>query len=145
MRQWGVVVVLMAACEATVPKPPLVNGSAVFVDVAPANRPSMIGSYDFDLLGQGAGQACANRGSSTTYWIGMNDLSELSADALSKKAIAAAAHDAMSRIEDEVDTLLITSVFVMAKTEYSACATVRGRGVRLKKAVPRIESPDASD
>ena len=126
--------VFVGCAPAAVPRPrPAISGSTLFVNVRPTNTPPLLGAYDFDLLGPGAGEACATRGSATLYWVGMNDLSRLSSDELTRQAIAAAALDAISRL-DKADTILLTRVVTMARGPDRICATVTGRGIHLKKA-----------
>jgi hypothetical protein len=117
------------------------SGSSLFVDLAPRGSPPVIGAYDFELLGSGAGKACATRGDHVTYWVGLADLDRMSDDELTRQAIAAAALDAISRLDD-VDSIVITRVTAEAKTEDVVCATLVGRGVRLLKAKSHhVEEP----
>lgn len=110
------------------------------VNVNPTNRPSLVGNYDFELLAQGTGAACVRRGSNAVYWVGVPQLAELAADALTRRAIAAAALDAISRLED-ADTILLTSVVSEAKSDHEICARISGRGVRLTKAAQTVPAP----
>jgi len=95
--------------------------------------PRFAGSYDFDLLNVVAGKACAAHGASKIYWVGIDDLRKMSNDETTQQAIAAAAYDAISRLDD-VDTIVITRVVAESQTSDRVCATVYGRGVRLAKA-----------
>ena len=95
--------------------------------------PRFAGSYDFDLLNVVAGKACAAHGASKIYWVGIDDLRKMSNDETTRQAIAAAAYDAISRLDD-VDTIVITRVVAESQTSDRVCATVYGRGVRLAKA-----------
>lgn len=107
----------------------------------PANRPGLVGSYDFDLLGQGVGKGCVTRGLDAVYWVGMNDVASLSDDPLTRQAIAAAMLDAVERLED-ADSILLTSVFTESKESgRQVCATVAGRGIRIKKADEKQRTP----
>ena len=117
------------------PAPVPTSGSTLFVNVRPTNAPPLLGAYDFELLGAGAGKACATRDSGTVYWVGLNELSRLSSDELTRQAIAAAALDAISRLDD-ADTILLTRVVTQAKGPDYICATVVGRGIRFTKAAP---------
>jgi hypothetical protein len=93
------------------------------------------GAYDFELLDEIGGKACAEEGDRMQYWIGLNDLDGLAHDPLTKQAIAAAALDAIGRLDD-ADTILITRVVADGKNGVRVCASVIGRAVRLTKAVP---------
>jgi hypothetical protein len=57
----------------------------------------------------------------------------MSNDETTRQAIAAAAYDAISRLDD-VDTIVITRVVTDSQTPDRVCATVYGRGIRLAKA-----------
>ena len=118
-----------------------VSGSSLLLDVTP-RPPSFAGAYDFDLLEQVGGKACITRGNnSSTYWLGMTELAKLSSDSLTREAIAAAAFDAISRL-DEADTLVLTRVVAEGNGVHRVCATVYGRGVRLKKAAPLLPTAE---
>lgn len=126
-----------------------VNGSSLLVDLSPANRPQLVGALDFDLLGMGSASACATRDSGVSYWVGISSLERISPDSLTRQAIAAAVMDAVQRLDEDVDTILLTSVVTQAKGADKVCATVVGRGVRLVKAghngsAGSAMSPDAS-
>ncbi len=140
MRCIWVVLFVMGSCAAPARE---ISGSSLFVDLAPHGSPGVIGAYDFELLGSGAGKACVTRGDHVTYWVGLADLDRMSDDELTRQAIAAAALDAISRLDD-VDTIVITRVTAEAKSEDVVCATLVGRGVRLLKAKPHhVEAPPA--
>lgn len=96
----------------------------------------MVGGYDFDLLDDVAGKACAVTGATTTYWVGIGDLGKVSPDLLTRQAIAAAALDSIAHVTG-ADTLLITRVVTEGKGPNKVCATVVGRAVRLTKAAQR--------
>jgi hypothetical protein len=117
------------------PAPRQVSGSTMLVDLAPHGSPPVVGAYDFELLGSGAGKACVSRDDRATYWVGLADLDRMSDDPLTRQAIAAAALDAISRLED-VDSIVITRITTEAKGDDKVCATLVGRGVRLLKAEP---------
>jgi len=141
-----VVLVSVVACvpEAPpAPAEPAVSGAGLLINVAPSNRPALVGNLDFELLGAGSGKACVFRGSPTRYWLKMDDLT-LPTDALTKQAIAAAMTDAISRLDD-VDTILLTRVVTEGKGPDHVCATVTGRGVRFIKAGPAAEQSPRSD
>ena len=130
-----VVVLGLGACQKPPPPPvvpPAVRGSALFVNMNPSGAPRLVGAYDFDLLAQGSGKACVFRGGDNVYWIGMSAVVQVTNDSQSQQAIAAAALDAISRLDD-ADTIVLTSV-VTDSDGKKTCATVMGRGVRLKKA-----------
>jgi hypothetical protein len=118
---------------------PEVNGGGMLIDLAPANRPRMVGALDFELLAGGVGKACVDRGSVKQYWVGMADLAKLSSDELTRQAIAAAAADALGRLDD-TDSILLTRVVTESKGPDRICATIVGRGVRLTKAQPTAGS-----
>jgi len=99
----------------------------------------MVGAFGFALLAGGVGKACARRGGKrTVYWVGMEDLSKVDSDELTQQAIAAAAFDAISRLDD-ADSIVLTRVVAEGKVD-EVCATVSGRGIRLIKA----DSDDSS-
>jgi hypothetical protein len=138
MRCLWVVLFALGSCA---PPAREISGSSLFVDLAPHGSPSVIGAYDFELLGSGAGKACATRGDRVTYWVGLADLDRMSDDELTRQAIAAAALDAISRLDD-VDSIVITRLTTEAKSEDVVCATLVGRGVRLLKAKSHhVEEP----
>jgi hypothetical protein len=136
MRLMWPVCLALASCVA----PHEISGSSMLVDLAPHGSPSVVGAYDFELLGGGAGKACVSRDDRATYWVGLADLDTMSDDPLTRQAIAAAALDAISRLED-VDSIVITRVTTEAKGEDTVCATLVGRGVRLLKAEAKTEPP----
>ena len=119
---------------------PEVQGSTMFLNLQPTNHPEIVGSYDFELLGQGFGRGCVDRGGDTVYWSGMTDLAQLSSDALTRQAIAAAMHDAVTRL-DRADTILVTRVVTDSKGPDRICANLVGRGVRLMKTVSKNQPP----
>ena len=116
------------------PAEPSVSGAGLLINVAPSNRPGLVGNFDFELLGAGSGKACVDRNSATRYWLRMEDVT-LPTDGLTKQAVAAAMADAISRLDD-VDTILLTRVVTESKGSDRVCATITGRGVRLIKAGP---------
>jgi hypothetical protein len=133
----SLLMVMLVGC-ATPPPPqepaaPVRSGSSLLINVAPSGGPHFEGAYDFDLLDEVSGKACAEEADRTRYWIGMNDLESLARDPITKQAIAAAALDAIGRLAD-ADTILITRVVADGKNGVRVCATVYGRAVRLMKA-----------
>src|ERR1700733_14445753 len=117
--------------------PPLVvhretTGAAVLIDMHPTGRPPLNGAYDFEMLDEVSGKGCATRGSDTTYWIGLTDLTKYSSDQLTRQAIAAAAINSIGRL-DKVDTLLVTRVIAEGQGPDKVCATVVGRAIHLVK------------
>src|SRR4051812_34352369 len=95
----------LAACQPPMqlapvaPKSKDVSGS-VMIDVAPKPNIQLVGTVEFELLGPGVGKGCATDGDDVIYWVGMTDLKQLGPDTLSRRAIAAAALDAVSRLAD---------------------------------------------
>ncbi len=145
-------VVCLAFVGCAAPERAAIDGSSLLVSMQPGNQPAMVGALDFELLDSGVGKACVNRLTPTTYWVGMTDLAKLSADELTRQAIAAAATDAISRLDlsglptaadgglpSTVDTILLTHVVTEGKGPDRVCATITGRGIHLVKAptVPR--------
>ena len=92
-----------------------------------ACRPRLLGDYDFELLERGVGKACIERDANERYWIGPRELAEITTDRLARRAIAAAALDAISRLQD-ADTILLTSVVTESEGDDQMCARVVGRG-----------------
>ena len=146
MRIYLSIAVGVAASCVPPPPPPrapiAVSGGSLLVDFNPVNRPALVGTLDFELLAGGKAKACADRGSASSFWVGMADLEKISRDPLTRQAIAAALTDAITRLDD-VDAILLTSVVTEAKGPDRVCATVAGRGIRLTKA-PTAASPAAS-
>ena len=136
---WPLVILLTTACQPQKPVrpvPPEVSGSTLLLDVAPATRPAMIGAYDFELLDAVGGSSCISRSNrSSVYWVGLQDLAMPNSDRVTQQAIAAAAYDAISRLE-EADTIVLTRVVATGKGSDRVCVTVFGRGIRLIKAKP---------
>ena len=130
----GLVMVAVAACAA---ERPVVNGGAL-LNVQPASGPTIIGNYDFDLLGPVRGKACVREattfGRRTEYWIGALPFEGTPPkDSLTLGAIAAASTDAIDKISG-ADTILLTRVLTEGTSAKEVCAYVYGRAVRLKKA-----------
>jgi hypothetical protein len=130
------------------PSPPIRSGSSLLLKVPVSGGLKLNGAYDFELLDEVAGKACAEDGDRIQYWIGLNDLEGLAHDRVTKQAIAAAALDAIGRLAD-ADTILITRVVADGKNGVRVCASVYGRAVRLTKAsapppAPLEASPSAS-
>jgi hypothetical protein len=140
---WSLGLVIVVAC--TQPAP---SGSSLLLDLSPGTRPAVVGAYDFELLGSGTGRACATRDDATRYWVGLPELDRISRDPLTRQAIAAAAFDAITRLED-VDSIVVTRVTTEAKGPDQVCASIVGRGVRLRKAgsasEPTVTPPAAPD
>lgn len=112
--------------------PPERTGSLMLLDLRPRNGPSLDGSVGFELLDQIVGKTCVKRGDATTYWFGFGDLSRVGPDPLTHQAVAAAAFDAISNIQD-ADSFILTYVLAQAKGPDKICAEVHGRAVRLVK------------
>jgi hypothetical protein len=129
--------VVLAACVPTAQPRPL----APAVDATPHVSSPALSAYEFELAGTGAGRACATRGDRISYWVGLADLDQMSSDPLVRQAIAAAALDAMSQL-DGVDTLVITRVTTEATSADVVCASLVGRGVRLRSSAPVAQRPD---
>lgn len=141
----GLVMVSAAACAA---ERPVVNGGAL-LNVQPASRPTIVGNYDFDLLGPVRGKACVKEattfGRKTEYWIGALPFEGTPPrDSLTLGAIAAASTDAIDKISG-ADTILLTRVLTEGKSSKEVCAYVYGRAVRLKKAVMHDDPHDSTD
>ena len=138
---WLVLIGLIAGCATAPvraveePEPdPERSGAATFVDFQPKNSPTLLGNYDFELLEQVQGTRCLRRNELdvATYWMMLSGLEKVSPDALTRQVVAAAAHDALSHLED-ADTIVVTRVVATGSTANKVCATVFGRAVRLIK------------
>lgn len=147
-RKWLVLIAMASACaEARLPKieepapDPERSGASSNIDFQPKNSPSLAGSYDFELLDQVQGTRCLRRNELdvTQYWSMMSGMEKLSDDRLTQQTVAAAAHDALSHLED-ADTIVVTRVIATGSGSNKVCATVYGRGVRLTKSEPKAES-----
>lgn len=102
----------------------------------------MAGAYDFQLLAAVRGRTCISRSNRTSvYWVGLQDLSQMHSDRLTQQAIAAAAFDAISKLQ-RADTMVITRVVAEGQGSDRVCATVHGRGVRLIKEGDATEEPE---
>ncbi len=112
--------------------PPERTGSLMMIDLRPRNGPALDGSVGFELLDQIVGKTCVKRGDATTYWFGFGDLARVGPDPLTHQAVAAAAFDAISNIQD-ADSFILTYVLAQAKGPDKICAEVHGRAVRLVK------------
>ncbi len=109
-----------------------VSGSSQLLNLTPA-PPTFVGGFDFELFGQVEGKSCADRkNTESTYWVGVTDLAKVSSDPLTRRAIAAAAFDAISHLD--ADSLVLTRVVAEGHGPDRVCATVFGRAVRLTKA-----------
>ena len=144
----GVGVALTAACSPPPPPqepaPPIRSGSSLLINMSPSGPLHFDGAYDFDLLDEVSGKACAEESDRQRYWIGMNELDGLARDPVTRQAIAAAALDAIGRL-DGADTILLTRVVADGKNGVRVCATVFGRGVRITKAGhPSAAQPESS-
>ena len=112
--------------------PPEHTGGLMLLDLKPRNGPPLEGSVGFELLEAIVGKSCAERGDATVYWFGFGDLSRVGPDGLTRQAVAAAAFDAISNLQD-ADSLVVTYVLAQAKGPNKVCAEVHGRAVRLVK------------
>ena len=91
--------------------------------------------------GRVSATACATRSSDVSFWVANETLNKLSPDPLSRQAIAAAMHDAVSSLES-ADTMIVMRAVTEGKGPDKACATVYGRAIRLTKAHPApIDEP----
>jgi len=126
------IIAFVASCAGT-----RVNGAGVLLDMQPS-RPTFVGAYDFDLLDHVRGSACMSATKaafeeSVVYWLAGDGFDHL--PSASRNAIGAA----VFQILDEhpgFDSIVATRVIVTAKDTDTSCATVYGRGIRLKKASP---------
>jgi hypothetical protein len=135
---------MLCACDPPPPRRPVVperSGASLLLNLSPANRPEVRGSYDFELLEAVGGKTCISRSNRTSvYWVGLQDLSQMHPDPLTQQAIAAAAYDAISRLED-ADSIVLTRVVAEGQGSDRVCANVYGRGVRLIKAGEPAKPP----
>lgn len=139
LSRWVLWILIVTGCAETAPvvkqePEPERTGSALILDLNPTGRPDIAGRFGFELIeGVGVGKACVDRASTTEYWLGWSDLTKLKVDWLTRQAIAAAAFDALSRLED-ADTIVVTRVLVEGKGSPRVCASVYGRALKLTKA-----------
>lgn len=130
--------VLLAACTHSV------TGSGLLLNVQPA-PPGFSSSYDFDLLAPIVGNACVKReDDEKDYWVAIPGLDRAAHDGPTNRAIAAAAYQAVDSLR-EADTILVMRV-VNEGTATKACATVYGRGVKIRKAgaAPEHDAKEAA-
>jgi hypothetical protein len=138
MRRWPVLIgVAMGVLGFTAcASKPEISGGALLLNMQPP-PPRMAGAYDFELLDAVRGQSCVTRSAdgreSSVYWFFGVPLTRLAPDALTSRAIGAAAFDAMKRTP-AADSIVITRVISDGHGPDKVCATVFGRGVRLTKA-----------
>lgn len=110
---------------------PSVSGSGLLLNVQPT-PPSFSSSYDFDLLEPVVGRGCAQRGADqNTYWTAIPGFDAKAYDAVTNRAIGAAAYNAVSAVRG-ADTLLLMRVVAEGEGD-RVCARVYGRGVRVRK------------
>lgn len=113
------------------------NGSGL-LNVQPS-PPSFSGTYDFDLLGPVVGKGCVRRDNEDRdFWVALPGLDRAAHDGPTNNAIAAAAFDAVTSLK-EADTILVLRV-VNEGTGTKACATVYGRGVKIRKAGAPVDA-----
>ncbi|HET9626341.1 MAG TPA: hypothetical protein VFP84_33500 [Kofleriaceae bacterium] len=119
-----------------------ISGGALPINMQP-ERPRFVTGYDFDLLDDVRGQACAVKSygatKTTTWFVGAN-LEHLAGDSLTSAAIGEAALDAI-KDHPEADSLLVTRVMTTGHGSEKVCATVVGRMVRIKKAASSSKEP----
>jgi hypothetical protein len=146
VRRVGIVVTLgMFACVSR----PELSGSALLLNMQPP-PPRFAGSYDFDLLDTVQGRACATRSTSTSeasiyYWFVGADLEKLSPGALTSQSIGAAAFEALKNSPD-ADSIVVTRVVAEGHGPDKVCATIYGRGIKLRKAgEPSTPDPKSKD
>jgi hypothetical protein len=141
------IMVVVQACSTR----PEVHGSSLPLNMQPARPPRFAGAYDFDLLDAVQGHACITRsddagGPPTVYWFAGAELGRAS-DPLTNQAIGAAAFDAV-KDSPGADSLVITRVLSEGHGPNKVCATVYGRGIKLRKAdapAPQERRSDEGD
>ncbi len=116
------------------------------VNVAPGSSPPLVGTYDFDLLGDAQGQACAEWGDMNKlgfrqilvdghpaiYTAAVAGATFDSDDPLVRQAESAAVFNALSKLNG-ADLMFVTRSSLTSDTAEKLCATVWGQIVRLKK------------
>ena len=135
--------VIALAMAAGCAKKTVIGGSAV-LNMMPA-PPEFVGNYDFDLLDNVQGTACAQRSENPVrnYWIAELPFAKsLPKDALTNGAIASAMIDAIGK-NPQADTILLTRVVTQGKPD-EVCAFVVGRAVTIKKGAPGLQKTSSS-
>jgi hypothetical protein len=150
------------ACSACVPRnvvPPTTAGAQTHVDMAPTMGPEFAGTYDFDLLGEVQGDACAAftgsadqfgyrkvlvNGQPQYFHVAVTGLTpNPNASAIEIQAEQAALFDALNKLQG-ADVIFVTRSRVLPKTADEVCTTVWGQVARLKKGPTKHgESPVA--
>ncbi|HEX2679221.1 MAG TPA: hypothetical protein VHM19_21370, partial [Polyangiales bacterium] len=134
-------------------QPPSAQPSAwnakTFVSIAPSNGPSYSGTYDFDLLGEMQGSACAEYGEHRNeygvrevlvngkregYHVGLADDGYRvgGGSPLQDQAEQAAIFDGLSKLQG-ADVMFVTRSRVQNASDTKVCTTVWGVVARLKK------------
>ena len=134
---------ILAGCAPA--KLPSAYSARSVVRVAPEGAPRMVGTYDFDLLGEAQGQACAElgplhgqirdvivNGKLARYSVSVAGATLEGDDELTRQAQSAAVFTALSGLNG-ADVMFITRAIVTPESPERLCAHVWGQAVRLKK------------
>lgn len=142
----GTIVLATAGCAVRPPEAPATYAGRSLVNMGPGSSPIVSGTYDFDLLGEAQGAACAEwgqrnaagfftvlvNGRAANYSVALAGATLASDDVRVNQAEAAAAFDALSKLKG-ADMLFITRSIVQSENPDRVCATVWGQVARLKK------------
>jgi hypothetical protein len=136
----------LAGCAPKAVEGPGSYSARSVVDIGPGSVPKVVGTYDFDLLGEAQGQACAEWGA--RYGAGFREVlvngkpaffsasvagaTFKSDDARIQQAENAAVFTALSGLNG-ADLMFVTRSTVTSETSERVCAHVWGQAVRLKK------------
>lgn len=135
---WLAGIITNSACST-----PTVSGSGLLLNMQPS-APSFSSTYDFDLLEAVTGHACVERngaGEGATFWVSLPGFTPTN-DRATNEAVGAAAFRATNSL-DEADTILLTRL-VTSTDGGNTCATVFGRGVKIRKAGVAVAESQAS-
>jgi hypothetical protein len=148
---------ILAGCAPKAVEGPGSYSARSVVDVGPGSAPKVVGTYDFDLLGEAQGQACAEwgtrrgeffrevlvNGKPAFFSASVAGATFKSDDARIQQAENAAVFTALSGLNG-ADLMFVTRSIVTPETSERVCAHVWGQAVRLKKGPTLVpEQPHA--
>jgi hypothetical protein len=153
----GAVLVGTVGCAVGPPSAPSTYAARSLVNMGPGSAPAVSGTYDFDLLGEAQGTACAEwgqrnaggfftvmvNGRPANYAVALAGATLASDDVRVNQAEAAAVFDALSKLKGS-DVFFATRSVVQSETPERICATVWGQVARLKKGPTIAPGGDAS-
>ncbi len=154
----GVALGALSACTPRAPEGPGAFAARAPVNIGPGSAPAVVGTYDFDMLGEAQGAACAEwgprgpegfrmiyvNGRPASYSAAVAGATFESADPRIQQAEAAAVFTALGRLSG-ADLMFVTRSIVQSESAERVCATVWGQVVRLKKGPTLVPSPPAPD